>query len=57
MKLYQKFHRLQLTNTLIKYNESTNRSKINSLKKNSQKNEDTIYQPLRSGRIWHKVNF
>ena len=19
--------------------------------------EDTIYQPLRSGRIWHKVNF
>ena len=28
--------------------------------KNSQgeKNDnDTIYQPLRSGRIWHKVNF
>ena len=22
-----------------------------------QKNVDTIYQPLRSGRIWHKVNF
>ena len=23
-----------------------------------QKNSDgTIYQPLRSGRIWHKVNF
>ena len=19
--------------------------------------QDTIYQPLRSGRIWHKVNF
>ena len=21
------------------------------------KSEGTIYQPLRSGRIWHKVNF
>ena len=21
------------------------------------KKEGTIYQPLRSGRIWHKVNF
>ena len=22
-----------------------------------RKNIDPIYQPLRSGRIWHKVNF
>ena len=27
------------------------------LAKGQENNADTIYQPLHSGRIWHKVNF
>ena len=27
------------------------------LENNAKNKYDAIYQPLRSGRIWHKVNF
>ena len=27
------------------------------IERNERKTKGTIYQPLRSGRIWHKVNF
>ena len=30
---------------------------VDAITANADVDEGTIYQPLRSGRIWHKVNF